>query len=85
MDRKTMAEFVDAWGAALAGDVADKLTCRELEALTDLFGAMGEHELAATWTREHAWGDLDPEDQHYEQGTADRAALVAERAAQKGA
>ncbi|ASJ79763.1 hypothetical protein KIY83_gp77 [Mycobacterium phage Fameo] len=50
--------FIETWGDGyLAGDMADKLTCIEAEAIAELFRAFGETRTAEAWIESHAYGD----------------------------
>lgn len=53
-------EFAREWADdLLACHLAEKLTCRELEALAGLLAALGEADAAQQWTEWHAFGDED--------------------------
>jgi hypothetical protein len=41
----------------LANDVADKLSCDEVEALTGMLTALGATTAAANWIEQHSFGD----------------------------
>lgn len=61
-----LSEFIEVWSDdMLHNHIADKLTCREAEALAGVLDALsegtGEHLLEA-----HAYGDTDPEDLHHD-------------------
>ncbi|AGY37027.1 hypothetical protein FREDWARD_85 [Mycobacterium phage Fredward] len=50
--------FKQAWGDGyLASDIAEKLTCIEVEALAGLLQVLGDDESAKTWISYHAEGD----------------------------
>ncbi|QJD50190.1 hypothetical protein SEA_DANFORTH_87 [Mycobacterium phage Danforth] len=50
--------FEQAWGDGyLASDIAEKLTCIEVEALAGMLRALGEDRSAETWINYHAEGD----------------------------
>lgn len=50
--------FIEVWGDGyLAGDIAEKLTCIEVEALASLFLSYGQPDAAERWIRYHADGD----------------------------
>lgn len=59
-----LARFLNAWNGELAGDIATKLTCDEVDAVADLLRATGHTDTAAAWIRHHADGD-EPGDSHY--------------------
>ena len=51
-------KFVEVWGDAhLAGDLAGKLRCAEVEALAEMLTALGASLEAATWIDLHAPSD----------------------------
>lgn len=57
--------FVREWASSpLASDIAGKLTCWELEAITGLLTVLGEDAAAQAWTDAHAPNDEDG-DLHY--------------------
>ncbi|AYD87016.1 hypothetical protein SEA_NEARLYHEADLESS_87 [Mycobacterium phage NearlyHeadless] len=50
--------FKQAWGDGyLASDIAEKLTCIEVEALAGLLQVLGDVDSAETWINYHAEGD----------------------------
>jgi len=54
----TVEQFCATWGEGhLSSDVADKLTCTEVEALAELFDALGDEQSAQQWIRDHSFGD----------------------------
>jgi len=56
--------FVDRFNdGSLSGDVAEKLSCEEVERLADLFRALGLPDAADMWLRDHA-ADDDEGDRH---------------------
>lgn len=58
-------EFARAWTTGmLADDLSDKLTCSELDALTELLATLGEERAAQAWTDSHSLHDEDG-DAHY--------------------
>ncbi|MDX3110153.1 hypothetical protein [Nonomuraea angiospora] len=58
------ADFVSAFDSYCAYDVAVRLNCGEVEALANLFTALGSPDLAATWIDAHAEDD-DEGDLHH--------------------
>ena len=62
---QAVAEFVDSFsGFDVAGDVAARLNCGEVDALAGLLRAAGCEEAADLWIAEHATDD-DEGDAHY--------------------
>ncbi len=58
-------EFARKWAdGVLANDLSGKLTCSELDALTDLLATLGEDSAAQAWTDSHALHDEEG-DTHY--------------------
>jgi hypothetical protein len=63
--KETTVSFIEAaqqfiteiGGNHLATDLADKLSCDEVEALAGLLAALGATAAAATWIEQHAHGD----------------------------
>ncbi|AAN01832.1 hypothetical protein SEA_BUZZBUZZ_77 [Mycobacterium phage BuzzBuzz] len=56
--------FVEVWGDGyLAGDLAEKLTCIEVEALASVLLSLGAADAATKWIEYHAEAD-DCGDQH---------------------
>lgn len=54
----SIEQFKETWGDLhLAGDIASKLTCIEVEALADVFRTFGAAESAEAWISAHAEGD----------------------------
>lgn len=63
--REAVDVFRKVWSRSdLAGDLGERLTCTEVEALAELLTALGAPEAAAVWLEAHADGD-DPDDAHY--------------------
>ncbi|MDH2425766.1 hypothetical protein [Sphaerisporangium sp. TRM90804] len=58
--------FTDAFDPLVAAEVAQSLTCSEVDALADLLTALGRPDLAAEWVDAHADQD-DQGDAHYRQ------------------
>lgn len=68
--------FTDAWcTTTITSDVAPRLGCTEVDALTDLLSALGDERAAAGWTDTHAQDD-EPNDRHF-QGTVPVEASLA--------
>ncbi|AOZ61327.1 hypothetical protein SEA_DARTHPHADER_87 [Mycobacterium phage DarthPhader] len=59
-----LKEFAEVWGGShLAGDIAEKLTCNEAEAIACLFLSIGDTESADFWIEHHSYSD-DCGDEH---------------------
>ncbi|WP_030277081.1 hypothetical protein [Streptomyces sp. NRRL B-24484] len=51
--------FGEAFGQIAAGDIAELLTCGELNALADVMRSLGYPGRAEMWTEAHAQGDAE--------------------------
>ncbi|WP_207406710.1 hypothetical protein [Rathayibacter sp. SD072] len=70
---ETLAAFLDTFASwDLAGDVAARLNCGEVDALAGLLRAAGRGEAADLWIAEHATDDDDEGDAHHTPGGSDR-------------
>lgn len=56
--------FLALWNEHLADDIAEELTCSEVESLAAIFREFGREDLAGAWITTHARGD-DEGDAHY--------------------
>lgn len=75
MKARSAQELVSLWNEVhLAGDrmrgidpgqVFGSMTCAEAQSLADVFAAAGDMETHDHIMESHAWGDDDPEDEHY--------------------
>ncbi|WP_432112841.1 hypothetical protein [Streptomyces sp. S1] len=65
----TAVRFVDTWSESVP-DIASGLTCREVDALVELFCAFNRDELADQLIAAHVAEDTDPVDLHYQNETA---------------
>jgi hypothetical protein len=62
---QALSGFVSVWNdGMLAGDLGERLTCSEVEALAEVFEFAGSEDGAQTWLDAHAEGD-DEGDSHY--------------------
>lgn len=63
-----LANFFEAWGDGyLANDLGEKLTCREADAIAELFSAFGKDKDAEQWIDSHSFSD-DEGDEHWIEG-----------------
>lgn len=61
---KELLWFLEVWSGDLAGDLATRLNCSEVDALADLLRFYGRDRAAAEWINHHSYGDDDPDDRH---------------------
>lgn len=73
-------KFTDAFGdGGLASEIAPTLNCAEVEALANLFRALGHTEIAEVWVSEHLGGTGEDIEEHLEDASRESDANESER------
>lgn len=63
-EARALDEFLKVWSGDMSADVADKLTCAEVDALARLLRAHDHPAAAAEWINAHSHGDEEGDAHH---------------------